>query len=202
MENGNGDVFWNVERCTKGGREQYEFVTKMDNFPLFEFHCNIAKQLIKCESFHCKYTMLFQLPVCIYIYIRLYIRVHFDNMKFLSRLRKKLAGTNIFSDTRIRDLLKIFHLFFFLFFLSFVINSRNETSSLEIDRDGIQSRVVERMVTSRGGICWFGREIFDEPSIEWMLSRVTDTKDAAWKSQSDRESSLEDSGGLWTRSAR
>ena len=69
MENGNGDVFWNVERCTKGGREQYEFVTKMDNFPLFEFHCNIAKQLIKCESFHCKYTMLFQLPVCIYIYI-------------------------------------------------------------------------------------------------------------------------------------
>lgn len=115
MENGNGDVFWNVERCTKGGREQYEFVTKMDNFPLFEFHCNIAKQLIKCESFHCKYTMLFQLPVCIYIYIRLYIRVHFDNMKFLSRLRKKLAGTNIFSDTRIRDLLKIFHLFFFLF---------------------------------------------------------------------------------------
>lgn len=44
-------------------------------FSAFEFHCNIAKQLIKCESFHCKYTMLFQLRV----------PVHLDNMKFLAR---------------------------------------------------------------------------------------------------------------------
>ena len=43
-------------------------------FSAFEFHCNIAKQLIKCESFCCKYTVLFHL----------YAVTHFDNMKFLS----------------------------------------------------------------------------------------------------------------------
>lgn len=71
----------------------------------------------------------------IYIYIRLYIRVHFDNIKFLSRLRKKLAGTNIFSDTRIRDLLKIFHLFFFSFF-PIVCDQFAERNKLLGDRSG------------------------------------------------------------------
>lgn len=126
-------------RDTRKGRggEQYEFVTKMDNFPLLEFHCNIAKQLIKCESFHCKYTMLFQLPVYIYIYIRIHVYMCMCVYACISiiwnfyPLRKNFAGTNIFSDTRFVENFPF--IFFFspssFFLLSFIIISRNEINS-------------------------------------------------------------------------